>query len=124
MTLHAPTTYEVVIGFKVPVIDAQGVRWSPDGRWLVLWEAASAGFKVVVYTADGHLYRVYRGWDQQDEGFGGCGLGVREVEWSPGGEWLVVLGGDGRAVLLGSATVGIVFCFMFGLVYWLAQITD
>ncbi len=103
VTLHAQDSYDVVGGFKVPVVDAQGIKWSPDGRWLVVWEAASAGLKVLVYTADGHLYRVYRGGEHEDGD--GCGLSVRGVEWSPGGQYLAVLGSDGKANMVKAPDV-------------------
>lgn len=111
VTLHAPGKYEVVGSFAVPMVDAQGVRWSEDGRWVGVWEAAGAGCKVVVYTADGCLYRCYYGagggGGGEGEGEGGQvgGLGVRGIEWSPSGEYLAVAGFDGRVTLLGTTTV-------------------
>jgi hypothetical protein len=61
-------------------VDAQGLKWSPDGRWLAVWDSASSGYKVFIYTPDGHLYRTYTG---TENGFNG--LGVKIIEWSPKG---------------------------------------
>lgn len=110
VTLHAPGSYEVVGSFSVPMVDAQGVKWSADGRWLGVWEAAGAGFKVVVYTADGHLYRCYDGGGGgEGEGAGEVGgLGVRGIEWSPRGDYLAIAGYNGRVTLLGTTTVRLV----------------
>jgi len=113
VTLHAPVGYEVVGSFSVPMVDAQGVQWSGDGRWLGAWEAAGAGFKVVVFTADGHLYRCYEGGGGDGEGDGAGevgGLGVRGIEWSPRGDYLAVAGYDGRVTLLGTTTVRCLPC--------------
>jgi WD40 repeat protein len=104
LTLHAPSTYFVVKTVTLPSVDAQGVKWSPDGRWLVVWDTASVGYKAYLYTADGHLYRVYSG-DSEDT----FGLGIRSVEWSPRGDYLAIGGHDRRVTLLSVRTVGFSF---------------
>ncbi|KAF2431621.1 tricorn protease N-terminal domain-containing protein [Tothia fuscella] len=99
LTLHAPTTYFVVKTVTLLTVDAQGVKWSPDGRWMVVWDTPSVGLKIYVYTADGHLYRVYSG-DSEDT----LGLGVKSIEWSPRGDYLAIGGHDRRVVLLSTRT--------------------
>ncbi|CAK7269057.1 hypothetical protein SEPCBS119000_003377 [Sporothrix epigloea] len=42
-------------------IDAQGLAWSPDGSWLAVWESPAHGHKILFYTPDGHLYRIWTG---------------------------------------------------------------
>jgi WD40 repeat protein len=101
LTLHAPGTYFVVKTVTLPSVDAQGMNWSPDGRWIALWDTASVGFRVYIFTADGSLYRVYQG----DGGDDGLGLGVKSVEWSPKCDYLALGGYDRRVVLLSTRTV-------------------
>jgi WD40 repeat protein len=101
LTLHAPGTFFVLKTVTLPSIDAQGIKWSPDGRWIVCWDTASVGYQVYIFTADGNLYRTYQG-DGTDDGLE---LGVRSVEWSPKGDYLAIGGHDRRIVLLSTRTV-------------------
>ncbi len=100
ITLHAPTNYKLVETFTLPTVDAQGLKWSPDGRWIAVWEAASI-YKVLLYTADGHLYRTYSGYSEKDT----IGLGIKTVDWSPQGNFLAIGDYDNRVVLLSTVTV-------------------
>jgi WD40 repeat protein len=101
LTLHAPGTYALMKTTVLTTTDAQGLRWSADGRWIAIWDAPSIGYKVHVYTADGHLYRTYSG-DNTD---GLQGLGVKSLEWSPRGDYLAIGGHDRRVTLLSTRTV-------------------
>ncbi|MCJ1408361.1 hypothetical protein MMC19_002436 [Ptychographa xylographoides] len=94
-----PGTRELEKSFTLGTVDAQGLEWSPDGRWLVTWEAASAGTAVFIYTADGHLYKTYHGGQDVDT----PGLGVRTLEWDCHGRYLAVGDHNDRVTLL-SAT--------------------
>ncbi|KAL4735643.1 Quino protein amine dehydrogenase [Aspergillus similis] len=107
LTVHEPLTYEVIGREVLPTVDAQGLKWSPDGHWIAVWEAASAGTKVLVFTADGQLFRTYSGLPESDGLFD---LGVRGIEWSPtavgnGLSQLLAVGKmDGTVDLLGTKT--------------------
>lgn len=61
-----------------------------------MWDSAASGYKVLVYTADGHLYKSY---EKPCEG-----LGVKSVEWSPGGDFLTIGSYDGRLAFLSNYT--------------------
>ncbi|KAL8933691.1 MAG: hypothetical protein Q9216_006251 [Gyalolechia sp. 2 TL-2023] len=98
LLIMAPSTYEVLTTSELPTVDVCGVRYSPDGNWLVVWDAASAGCRVLLLTADGHLYRTYS-LPQED-----LNLGVRCVEWSPDGECLAVGDYEGRVTILDEKT--------------------
>ncbi|KAF1809513.1 hypothetical protein P152DRAFT_374006, partial [Eremomyces bilateralis CBS 781.70] len=100
VTMHAGGSWVVLRTVVVPTVDAQGVKWSLDGRWWVVWDAASAGFKVYIYTLDGNLYRTYAG----DGGDGSLGLGIKSVEWSPRGDYLAIGSFDKRVTLLSTRT--------------------
>ncbi|KAB8224811.1 S25 ribosomal protein-domain-containing protein [Aspergillus novoparasiticus] len=80
LTIHGFRSYELINRAVLPTVDAQGLKWSPDGRWVAVWDAASAGTKVLVFTADGKLFRTYTGPPGFDDSFD---LGVRGIEWSP-----------------------------------------
>ena len=99
----APGTRELVHSFALGTVDAQGLKWSPDGRWLVTWEVASAGYNVLLYTPDGHLYTTYSGGQDLDH----PGLGVRNVEWDPSGRFLAVASYENHVTLLSTTTVSV-----------------
>ncbi|CAK7221846.1 hypothetical protein SCUCBS95973_004638 [Sporothrix curviconia] len=50
-----------VVTWELDTIDAQGLVWSPDGRWLTVWESPAHGHKVLFYTPDGHLFKTWTG---------------------------------------------------------------
>lgn len=83
LTIHEPHTYETVARVTLPTIDAQGLKWSPDGRWIAVWDAASSGTKILIFTADGQLYRTYDGPSEVDDSFD---LGIKHIEWAPVGK--------------------------------------
>lgn len=80
LTIHEPKSYNLINRAILPTIDAQGLKWSPDGRWIAVWDAASSGTKVVIFTADGQLFRTYAGQPEEDDTYD---LGVKQIEWSP-----------------------------------------
>lgn len=106
LTLYAPHDYTVIKSFTLPTADAQGVKWSPDGRWLAVWDAPGMAYKVLVYTADGNLFRTYEGEHEDAEPLG---LGVKKVEWNPNGTYLAIAGWDRNLTLLNTRTVSIIF---------------
>ena len=97
----SPVTRRVENTFSLTTVDAQGLEWSPDGNWLVAWEAASAGCHVLVYTADGYLFKNYFAGQSPDT----PGLGVRTVEWSFSGKFLAVTNCDNQVHLLAARSV-------------------
>ena len=103
LTVHASRNYEVIGSTDLPSIDARGLKWSPDGRWLAVWEAPSQGMRIWVYTADGHLFRTYPA--TANAGVADAELGIRSLEWSPSSDWLAVGGFDRRVTLLNTRTV-------------------
>ena len=100
----APFTRELIHSFTLATVDAQGLQWSPDGRWLATWDASSAGFAVYVYTADGYLFKRYNGGQDADH----IGLGVRRIEWEPSGKYLIVGSYENEITLLDTKTVRVV----------------
>ena len=103
--IHAPSTYMVINQNVLPNFDAQGLKWSPDGRWIAVWDAASRGFGLDIYTPDGHLYRTCNRKPEQDID----GLGIKTIEWSTSGDTLAVGDFDNKITLLSHLTVRIPF---------------
>lgn len=91
-----------VMRIELATVDAQGIQWSPNGQWLAIWDTASAGYRVLILTADGHLFRTYYGGHDSDN----IGLGVKGLRWSPTGEFLAVGDFDHQVILLKKNTVG------------------
>ncbi|KAF2231388.1 WD40 repeat-like protein, partial [Viridothelium virens] len=102
LSIHAAQTYEVISSATLPSIDAKGLKWSPDGRWLTIWEAPSQGMRIWIYTADGHLFRSYTPNNAKDLEV--AELGICSLEWSPSGEWLALGGFERRVTLLNTRT--------------------
>lgn len=101
LMLLSSGTHQMVKSTDLPTVDAQGVKWSPDGRWIAIWDVASCGYKVLVYTADGHLFKTYDG----GQTFDNISLGVRSVRWHPQSEFLAVGDFEDGVTLLAKSTV-------------------
>jgi len=102
LMLLSPGTHQMLKSTELETVDAQGVKWSPDGRWLAIWDVASCGYKVMVYTADGHLFKTYDGGQTSDK----ISFGVRSVVWHPQSEFLAVGDFEDQVTLLAQPTVG------------------
>lgn len=92
VSLHSKSSYEITRSFIIDTIDAQGICWSPDGKWIAVWEAAGHGHKVMLYSADGHLYRAWSGptiLTEEDRDFD-LGPGVKTLEWATSGSYIAV----------------------------------
>ncbi|KAJ5490789.1 hypothetical protein N7539_002356 [Penicillium diatomitis] len=107
LTIHEPRSHELLGRVTLSTVDAQGLKWSPDGNWIAVWDAAMAGTRVLILTADGQIYRTYHGSPDDDDPFD---LGVRHIEWAPSegaGEasrFLAVGKVNGSIDLLGTRT--------------------
>ncbi|KAF1954729.1 hypothetical protein CC80DRAFT_526536 [Byssothecium circinans] len=105
LMLLAPKTYSVLKRVELPTVDAQGLKWSRDGRWIAIWDSAAHGYRLFIYTADGHLYRtITREPSDELNEWGIEGLGIKTVEWIPGNEWLAIGGWDRRVRILSTRT--------------------
>ncbi|KAF6827019.1 WD40 domain-containing protein [Colletotrichum musicola] len=61
VSIHHPATRETQRSWHPDTADAQGLVWTPDGRWLLMWESAAQGHKILFYTPDGHLFKTWAG---------------------------------------------------------------
>ncbi|KAF9773922.1 hypothetical protein IL306_008178 [Fusarium sp. DS 682] len=57
ISIHHPKTRQVLRSWYPETVDAHGLTWTPDGQWLLLWEAPAHGHKILLYTPDGQLFR-------------------------------------------------------------------
>lgn len=104
ISIHAKDTLDVTRSWWPDTIDAQGICWSADGRWLVVWESASQGHKILVYTADGHLFKTWNGpvpISEEDSDIT-LGAGIRLFDGSRNGA-VVAVGDYSRRVTILSA---------------------
>jgi hypothetical protein len=106
LLLLAARTYEVLARTELPTTDAADLQWSRDGRWLAIWDAASAGYKLHIYTADGHLYRTLSREPSfsDNDAWGIQPLGIKSVQWMPGNARLAVGSWDSRVRILSTRT--------------------
>lgn len=94
VSIHSRDTLDVIRSWRLDTIDAQGMSWSPDGKWLFIYESATLGYKIVVYTADGQLYQTWQGptttSEVDDFSMIGLGLGIKFILCSPDSTCLAV----------------------------------
>ncbi|RKF56934.1 putative WD repeat-containing protein C32H8.09 [Erysiphe neolycopersici] len=102
ISLHARGTQEIFRSWYLETIDAQGLSWSADGKWLAIYDSASQGFKLLIYTAEGHLYKKWQAsTEMQDiDPYVEFGLGIKMVEWSPNGKHVAIGDYSDRVTLL------------------------
>ncbi|KAK2858493.1 hypothetical protein FQN49_004679 [Arthroderma sp. PD_2] len=101
LSIHEAETYEVITAVNLTTTDVKGLKWSPDGNWIAVWDTASQGTMVVIYTADGQRFRSFEGSktgdDDQD-------FGVKIIEWSPDSQILAIGRHDGTTELVSGTT--------------------
>ncbi|KAI9893305.1 MAG: hypothetical protein M1814_000435 [Vezdaea aestivalis] len=100
ISVHSPVTYALVNTITPVSSDLQGLRWSPDGKWLVSWDSPSRGLNLQIYTADGHLYRNIL----HSETLGPQGLGIKTADWSVSGDYIVLGQFTNKVSLLSNMT--------------------
>lgn len=61
ISVHDPSSAIPVASWPPDTIDAQGLVWAPNGQWLVVWESAAHGRRILFYTPDGHLFKSWTG---------------------------------------------------------------
>ena len=101
LMLLQPGSHDLVNSVEIPTVDAQEVAWSPDGNWLVTRDIASSGYKMLVYTADGHLYKTILNSRNDVD----ISLGVKCMQWSPSAGTLAVGDIDGSITIFSKNTV-------------------
>lgn len=101
LMLLNPSNHELTTSVELPTVDAQEVSWSSDGCWLAIRDAASSGHKVLIYTADGQLFKTYSG---VVDGVG-IGLGLKCMAWKPSNGGLLLGDYSDNVIILSKNTV-------------------
>jgi hypothetical protein len=103
ISIHARDTQEVTRSWHPDTVDAQGLHWSPDGRWLAVWESASQGHKLLIYAADGYLYKIWNGpIPVEDDVDLSLGAGIKLFDWNKAGTHVAVGDYSKRVTLLSA----------------------
>lgn len=92
ISIHTRLSQDIFRSWTAESVDAQAISWSPDGKWLSVWESAAQGHKVLFYTADGHLYKTWRGptSTSEEEKHADVGAGVKIFEWSSNSQYVAI----------------------------------
>lgn len=101
LMLLSPSKHELIISVDLPTVDAQEVSWSPDGCWLAIRDAAGSGHKVLIYTADGQLFKTYPGVVDDVS----IGLGLKCMAWNPSTRGLLLGDYNDNVTILSKNTV-------------------
>lgn len=81
LAIYSTNNWELQSRTQVASMDASDLAWSPDSSKLAIWDSPLC-YKVLVHAADGSSVGSYSAYND--------GLGVRGVQWSPGGDLLAV----------------------------------
>ena len=102
LMLLSPENHELIDTVELTTVDAQEVAWSPDGCWLAIRDVASSGHKVMIYTADGHLFKTYTSIENTVD----ISLGIKCMEWNPLTAVLAIGDYNENVTILSRNTVG------------------
>ncbi|CAK8694465.1 unnamed protein product [Clavelina lepadiformis] len=81
--------------FETDTEDLSGLKWSPDGRVICVWDHC-LWYKLLIYTMDGRCLTTYKAYD--------WALGVKRVTWSPTSQFLAVGSYDQKVRILNHIT--------------------
>jgi hypothetical protein len=101
LTVHNTESYSVMKSVVLQTLDAQGLKWSPDGKWLAIWDTPSTGTKIHIFTADGSHYRTVVFGDDTKE----VALGVKTLCWNPNSDQLAIGDFNQNVTILSTRTV-------------------
>lgn len=107
ISVHHPETKELQRSWYADTVDAQGIVWTPDGTWLVTWESAAHGHKILFYTPDGSLFKTWSGprvLDANDAELE-LGPGIRLLAFSADGQKLAIGDNSMRICILDVTSV-------------------
>ncbi|KAJ3482341.1 hypothetical protein NLG97_g7595 [Lecanicillium saksenae] len=99
VSIHHPITRQVQKSWAVETVDAQAVSWTPDGKWLMLWESAAHGHHLVLYAADGQHFRTITGINLSENPDASLELGIKTCQPSHTSE-LCAIGDHSRDVVV------------------------
>ncbi|GAP89243.1 putative WD40 domain-containing protein [Rosellinia necatrix] len=102
VSIHSADTREIQRSWYPDTIDAQGLAWTPDGNWLVVWDSSAHGTRVLFCTHDGHVFRDWRDDHPYPtlNDMGQYGPGVRTLAFSPNGRHTAIASGSSHISIL------------------------
>ncbi|GAW12807.1 hypothetical protein ANO14919_021780 [Xylariales sp. No.14919] len=102
VSIHSADTREIQRSWCPETIDAQGIAWTPDGRWLVVWDSPAHGTRVLFCTHDGHVYKDWRGHLPHSalNDTSQYGPGVKALVFGPNGRYTAVADGSNDISIL------------------------
>lgn len=83
LSIHDHATQQLQRSWHPETADAQVVIWSPNGQWLLLWDSAAHGRRLLLYTPDGQLFRTLGGADAPNVEEAKLKLGIKLCKFSP-----------------------------------------
>lgn len=81
--------------WKCDTNDLDGLVWSPDGRFIAVWDPC-VSYRILIYYPDGRFVAEYSAYDGS--------LGIKKVEWSPSAQFLTIGSYDGKCRMLDRYT--------------------
>ncbi|KAI9094894.1 hypothetical protein DFS34DRAFT_627591 [Phlyctochytrium arcticum] len=81
--------------FMLDTTDMEDLAWSPDGRFVAVWET-SLKYGIYIYYADGRRVSSYSAYES--------GLGIKSVTWSPSSQFLAIGSFDQKVRFLNHYT--------------------
>ncbi|KAI1116087.1 hypothetical protein F5Y14DRAFT_85851 [Nemania sp. NC0429] len=108
VSIHSADTREIQRSWYPETVDAQGLAWTPDGRWLVVWDSPAHGTRVLFCTHDGHVFKDWRGEHPHSslDDMYQYGPGVKTLAFSPNGRYTAVADGSSRIFVLNDRFMG------------------
>ena len=91
--------WELLKNFVVDTKDLAGLKWSPNGNVLCVWDSCVT-YKILLYAMDGHCISSYSAFSEISE----FSLGIKCVSWSPTGQFLAIGSFDEKLRILNNIT--------------------
>ncbi|KAH6606661.1 wd repeat-containing wrap73 [Trichoderma cornu-damae] len=99
VSLHHPGDRQVLRSWCPETLDAQGLVWTPDGQWLLLWESAAQGHRLLFFAPDGQHIRTITASNLLKGPDADLELGIKICQLSPNAE-LCAIGDYSRDVVV------------------------
>jgi hypothetical protein len=106
ITVHEPNSRTVSRSWNPATIDAQGLVWTPDSSWILVWESAAHGHRLLFYTPDGQLFRTWTVPTESDPNSMEYTLaaGLRSCQPSPDGKQIIAFDHSRSIYILNAMT--------------------
>nr|CAB3267764.1 WD repeat-containing protein WRAP73 [Phallusia mammillata] len=95
VSVFAVDSWQLMNLFETDTEDLSGLKWSPDGRVICVWDHC-LWYKILIYTMDGRCLSTYKAYE--------WALGVKRAVWSPTSQFLAVGSYDQKVRLLNHIT--------------------